>query len=86
MNNEIKKPVFTMEPVTPKGGGLIKEKPLDSAPILERVDILDQSYNALEQAINATDTNRITIAETAALNALKRAYQAAREAHLELLK
>lgn len=83
---EVKMPALMLEPVTPKGGGLVKEKPLDSAPILERVAILDQSYEALEQAINATDTSRITIAETAALNALKRAYQTAREAHLELLK
>lgn len=83
---EVKMPALMLEPVTPKGGGLVKEKPLDSAPILERVAILDQSYEALEQAINETDTSRITIAETAALNALKRAYQTAREAHLELLK
>lgn len=83
---EVKMPALMLEPVTPKGGGLVKEKPLDSAPILERVAILDQSYEQLEQAINATDTSRITIAETAALNALKRAYQTAREAHLELLK
>lgn len=83
---EVKMPALMLEPVTPKGGGLVKEKPLDSAPILDRVAILDQSYEALEQAINATDTSRITIAETAALNALKRAYQTAREAHLELLK
>lgn len=83
---EVKMPALMLEPVTPKGGGLVKEKPLDSAPILEHVAILDQSYEALEQAINETDTNRITIAEAAALNALKRAYQTAREAHLELLK
>ena len=83
---EVNMPSLMFEPVTPKGGGLVKEKPLDSAPILERVAILDQSYEALEQAINETDTSRITIAETAALNALKRAYQTAREAHLELLK
>lgn len=78
--------LLMMEPVTPKGGSMIKEKPLDSAPILERIAIIDQSYEALELAINDTDTSRITVGESAALNALKRAYQSARDAHLELLK
>lgn len=77
---------LTMEPVTPAGGNFIKEKPLDSQPILERVAILDASFADLETAINATDTSRITIAEAAAFNGIKRAYQAAREASLELLK
>lgn len=80
------KPVFTMERVKPAGGDFIKEQPLDSQPILERVAILDASYKELETAINATDTSRITIEEAAAFNSLKRAFQAAREAGLELLK
>ena len=78
--------ILTMEPVTPKGGNFIKEQPLDSQPILDRVAILDASYAELEAAINATDTRRITIEEAAAFNGLKRAYQAARETSLGLLR
>lgn len=79
------RPILTMERIEPKGGSFIKEQPLDSAPILERVAILDASYKDLEAAINATDTRRISVAEVAAFNSLKRAYQAAREAGLQLL-
>lgn len=82
----MEKSILTMERVKPAGGDFIKEQPLDSQPILERVAILDASYTELETAINATDTSRITIDEAAAFNSLKRAYQAAREACLELLR
>lgn len=78
-------PLLSVEPVEPKGGSFIKEKPFDAQPVLERVSILTASYEMLEADINATDTSRISVAEVAAYNDLKRAYQAAMDAGLQLL-
>lgn len=78
-------PLLTMEPVEPKGGSLIKEKPFDPQPVLERISILTASYEMLEADINATDTSRVSTAEAAAYNELKKAYQAAIDAGLQLL-
>lgn len=78
-------PLLTMEPVEPKGGSLIKEKPFDPQPVLERISILTASYEMLEADINATDTSRVSMAEAAAYNELKKAYQAAIDAGLQLL-
>lgn len=78
-------PFLTVEPVEPKGGSLVKDKPFDPQPVLERMSILAASYEALEEEINATDTSRISTGEAAALNEIKRAYQAANEACLQLL-
>ena len=78
-------PLLSMEPVEPKGGSFIKEKPFDAQPVLERISILTASYEMLEADINATDTSRISVAEVSAYNELKRAYQAAMDAGLQLL-
>lgn len=78
-------PIITAEPVLPKGGSFIKEKPFDPQPVIERVAILTASYEELEADINATDTSSITVAEAAAFNELKKAYQAAKDASLQLL-
>ena len=78
-------PLLTMEPVEPKGGSLIKEKPFDPQPVLERISILTASYEMLEADINATDTSRVSMGEAAAYNELKKAYQAAIDAGLQLL-
>ena len=78
-------PLLSMEPVEPKGGSLIKEKPFDPQPVLERISILTASYEALEEDINATDTSRVSVTEAAAYNEIKRAYQAAIDAGLQLL-
>ena len=78
-------PLLTIEPVEPKGGSLIKEKPFDPQPVLERISILTASYEMLEADINATDTSRVSMAEAAAYNELKKAYQAAIDAGLQLL-
>ena len=64
---------------------MIKDKPFDPLPVLERMSILAASYEALEADINNTDTSRISVAEAVALNSLARAYQTAREACLERL-
>lgn len=73
------------EPVAPKGGDLVKEKPFDPQPVLERLSVLNASFDQLEKGINATDTSRISVREAAALNELKKAYQAANEACLQVL-
>ena len=78
-------PLLSVEPVEPKGGSFIKEKPFDAQPVLERVSILTASYEMLEADINATDTSRVSMAEAAAYNELKKAYQAAIDAGLQLL-
>lgn len=78
-------PLLSMEPVEPKGGSLIKEKPFDAQPVLARISILTASYEALEADINATDTSRVSVAEAAAYNEIKKAYQAAIDAGLQLL-
>lgn len=78
-------PLLSVEPVEPKGGSLIKEKPFDAQPVLERISILTASYEALEADINATDTSRVSVTEAAAYNEIKRAYQAAIDAGLQLL-
>ena len=78
-------PLLSVEPVEPKGGSLIKEKPFDPQPVLERISILTVSYEALEEDINATDTSRVSVTEAAAYNEIKRAYQAAIDAGLQLL-
>ena len=78
-------PLLTIEPVEPKGGSLIKEKPFDPQPVLERISILTASYEMLEADINATDTSRVSMAEAVAYNELKKAYQAAIDAGLQLL-
>lgn len=78
-------PLLTMEPVEPKGGSLIKEKPFDPQPVLGRISILTASYEMLEADINATDTSRVSMAEAAAYNEIKKAYQAAIDAGLQLL-
>lgn len=64
---------------------MIKDKPFDPQPVLERMSILAASYEALEANINSTDTSRISVAEAVALNSLARAYQAAKEACLARL-
>ena len=78
-------PLLSMEPVEPKGGSLIKEKPFDPQPVLERISILTASYEMLEADINATDTSRVSMGEAIAYNELKKAYQAAIDAGLQLL-
>jgi len=78
-------PLLSLEAAEPKGGSLIKEKPFDPQPVIQRVSILTASYSDLEAAINATDTSRITTAEAAALNEIKRAYQVAKDAALASL-
>lgn len=78
-------PLLSIEPVEPKGGSLIKEKPFDPQPVLERISILTASYEMLEADINATDTSRVSMGEATAYNELKKAYQAAIDAGLQLL-
>ena len=80
-----KTPLLAVETVEPKGGSFIKEKPFDAQPVLERVSILTASYEMLEADINATDTSRISVTEAAAYNEIKKAYQAAIDAGLQLL-
>ena len=77
-------PMLSMEPVKPKSGGFIKDKPFDVQPVLERISILQEVYKDFENRINATDTSMITGTEIAAFNQIALEFEKVNEKLLEL--
>ena len=83
--NGIQTPLLMMDPVIPKSGSFIKDKPYDTQPVLQRMSILTEEHQVLMERINLTDTSMITDREINAYNALSVAFEEALKISKDLL-
>lgn len=81
----IQAPTLMMDPVMPKSGSFIKDKPYDTQPVLQRISILTEEHQVLMERINLTDTSMITDREINAYNALSVAFEEALKISKDLL-
>lgn len=78
--------MLTMEEVKPKGGDFIKAKPVDIQPMLQRIAILNSTFEEFDISINATDTSGITADEVRAFNEIAKAFENAKETLLKQIQ